>query len=520
MDGQPAPPAEPAPRWLRIAALAAAAALLAASLVSLGRYPIPHCDEVNHLALSYNFFREGRFVLHHMGGLGGFHRNFASQGRLYQVMKGAWLEVVGYTLAGGRFFSVLGCVVAAWLTYLAGRRLYGERAGLLAAVALLASPNVFYASHVGREETWVMAAGIGLIALYLAYRDRPSPARFALLGLLAALSLDIHPNAVWYALPLGLILVAENFRDAAGRIRILAFGAAGVLGAGIIVLAHLYPDPAGAMEHLTFASENNALWAGEIVTRIVEGARFFWANAVTDLNGAVAVLTVYVAFGAAWMLARRETADRLLLTLWGMSILFFTLLMGHKNPFYGVLWAPLAALAAGAGISGAASALNGRAGLRPAALAALVAAPLVAVGLTAQTWLAIRFRARDFPAYQAAILDVVPPGASVVGDVTLWTAFHDRNPFTADFYLETCRLDATCSARLAGGYDALIAGLDADYVVEDGSVGCAQQPTPAAEAWADALARTCTPVGRVADRWFGAYGQNGQGQDTVIYDCR
>jgi hypothetical protein len=27
-------------------------------------------------------------------------------------------------------------------------------------------------------------------------------------------------------------------------------------------------------------------------------------------------------------------------------------------------------------------------------------------------------------------------------------------------------------------------------------------------------------VGRVADRWFGAYGQNGQGQDTVIYNCR
>lgn len=519
MDEPPSTPG-PAPRWLRVAALAAVAMLLATSLVSLGDYPAPHCDEVNHLALSYNFFCEGRFVLHHMGGLGGFHRNFASQGRLYQVMKGAWLEVVGYTLAGGRFFSVLGCVLAAWLTYLTGRRLYGERAGLLAAVALMASPNVFYAGHVGREETWIMAAGVGLILLYIAYRERPSPARFALLGLLAALSLDIHPNAVWYALPLGLVLVAENYRDAAGRIRILAFGGAGVLGAGIVVLAHLFPDPAGAVEHLTFASENNALLAGEIVTRVGEGARFFWANAVTNLNGAVVVLTVYATFGAGWMLARRETADRLLLALWGLSLLTFTLLMAHKSPFYGALWAPLTALAAGAGISGAATALTGRAGLRPAALAALVAAPLIAVGLAAQSWLAIRFHGRDLPAYQAAILENVPPGASVVGDVTLWTAFHDRNPFTADFYLETCRLDATCSARLAAGYDAIIAGLDADYVVEDGSVGCAQQPTPAAEAWADALARVCTPVGRVADRWFGAYGQNGQGQDTVIYDCR
>jgi hypothetical protein len=365
-----------------------------------------------------------------------------------------------------------------------------------------------------------MAAGIGLLVLYLAYRAKPSPGRFALLGLLVALSLDIHPNAVWYALPLGLILVAENFRTAPGRVRILAFGGAGVVGAALVVLVHLFPDPAGAMEHLTFASENNALWAGEIANRIVEGARFVWANAITDLNGAVIPLSVYAALGVGWMLARRDEADRLILALWGMSLVFFTLLMAHKSPFYGVLWAPLTALAAGAGISRAATALNGRAGRSPAALSALVAAPLVAAGLAAQTWLAVRFAPRDFPAYQAAILEVVPPGATVVGDVTLWTAFHDRNPFTADFYLETCRLDAVCSARLAGGYEAIISGLGADYVVADGSVGCAQQPTPAAGAWAEALESACTPVGRVSDRWFGAYGQNGQGQDTVIYDCR
>lgn len=490
------------------------------NLSSLGAYPAPHCDETNHLAVSYNFFHEGRFVLHTMDDVGGFSQNFSSQGRLYQVAKGLLLELLGYTVTAGRAFSFLGWLLAIALTYLAGRSLYDERTGLAAAVALAASNNAFYASHVGREEIWIAAAAAGMLAATAALRRAPSRGRFAATGLLMVAAADIHPNALWFALPIGLLLVVENVRSAEGRIRLAWMAGAGLLSGALVAAAHLLPDPAAALAHLRFASQYNGLLNDSIGRRLAEQAALMWDTYVVGLNGSVAVLTTFALAGLAVALARRAAGDRLLLLCWGGSLLAFALLLGYKSAFYGRLWEPFLALAAGTGIVTAARWIAARRPrLRPDLAAGLLLAPLVVAGAGSQAWLGVKFHERDTQAYYDEIAALVPPGEPVMGDASLWPLFNGRNPFTADEVILRCEIAGTCRAITGEEIARLLDELGPEYVVADGTLGCDNQVTPASQAWLAALDATCTPVGSFDNRWFGAGGQTGQGGATQVYAC-
>lgn len=507
-------------QWLTVAALGVILALLIANTISLGSYPAPHCDETNHLAVSYTFFHEGRFTLPYMGNVGSFGQNFSTQGRLYQIGKGLVLQALGYTITAGRVVSLLGWLVALALTYLAGRLLYDETVGWASAIALAASVNAFYASHIGREEIWIMAVTAGLLAATEYLRCKPGRVSFALLGVGIAAVADIHPNALWFALPAVAILIRDNRKTREGHIRLGWLAGAGLLAGAVVITAHLLPDPAVTLADLRYATRYNDLTGGGLVQRIGSMATLLWATNVTGLNGAALPLTVTALAGVIVALRRREAGDRLLLTSWAVSLLAFTLLIGYRSPFYGRLWEPYLALAAGAGMMRLGRAIAARRERIGAGLAAtLLLAPVVLAGLGAMGGLAYRFGERDTQTYYAQLAELVPAGKPVMGEPTLWPLFNGRNPFTADETVRLCELAETCQALTEGEFAQLLAEQDAGYVVDDGSLGCGNLATPASAAWTAALEAACTPVGAVENRWFGAGGQTGQGGPTRVFRC-
>ena len=512
---------EPIVHWrVKVFALLVFFVFMAASLIGLGWYPMPHCDEANHAAVSYSFFHHGRFTLDYLDDLGAYGKNFASQGRLYHTTKGLLLEVFGYTLFAGRLYSWLGGLLAALFVYLTGRRLYNEPAGLLGALVLAASGNAFYASHVGREETWVVASGMGILYYYLVIRDAPTRLRYTFLGLLTALTVGIHPNTVWYSLPVGVLALTGNVRTSKGRVYILFLALGSVMGAALVIAMQLLPDPAAALDNLRFEAAGNYLLTGGLWQRVLDQLAFMRGYYLTNLNGSAALATAYFALGVIYAVWRRTSSDRLLLAVWSISFLSFTLLLSHKSPFYGVTWEPLLAVLAGAALVRLPIDLpDWTRPLGVARLAVLLAAPLLLLGLAAQVWLTAKFSPRDFNRYLAEVSAQIPPHVHVMADPALWFAFQGRLAFTADTYLDYCRAGGMCSDLTAQEAARLVKALGIDYVVEDGAAGCAASTTPTSQAWADYLAEACTRVGTVQDRWFGADGQLAQGRETHIYDC-
>lgn len=507
-------------RPAKIFALLMLLVFLAVNFAGLGWYPMPHCDEINHIAISYTFFREGRFALDYLGDLSDYVDNFAMQGRIYHVVKGLLLEAVGYTVVGGRVFSWLGWLLAILFAFLVGRRLFGVSAGWATALILAASNNAFFASHIGREEIWVIAGGVGLLYYYLVVRSAPTRLRYAFLGLLMAFSLSIHPNTIWYSLPIGLLLLYDNYRTAEGRTRVLLVGLVGFFGAGLISALQLLPDVEAGYRNVAFEASANSLIASSPSSRLLDQSDMMWSYYFLNLNSSVVVATAYFLFGIAYAVTRRTSGDRLLLATLGISIAGFALVMPHKNPFYGVLWEPLLALLAGAGVVRLAASLSERrpsiGASRPAVL---LLAPLLVANLASQVWLTVKFSPRNLDRYLDEVREHVQPGSRVMGDPALWFVFRHDYDFTSDMYMDFCRATATCSEidRLEAA--RILDALAVEVVVEDGALGCSTTPTPASHVWADHLAETCVRVGVVENRWFGAYGQEGRGRETRIYDC-
>ena len=87
---------------------------------------------------------------------------------LYYLLLRAWSEVVGWGAPSARLLSVLIGTAAVPLLYLAGRRLFGRRAGLLAAALLAISPlHVYYSQEV---RMYGLVTLLGLLALLFALR--------------------------------------------------------------------------------------------------------------------------------------------------------------------------------------------------------------------------------------------------------------------------------------------------------------------------------------------------------------
>jgi mannosyltransferase len=152
----------------------------------------------------------------------------------YYVLLWLWSKLFGISEAGLRSFSALCSLLVIPVLYAAGRRLAGERAGLVAALLAAVNPLLFwYAQEARAYSLLLLLAAVSLLA-WLRALDVPSRRRALVWGLSGAAALAAHYYAAVLvageAAALGVVLARRRRLSgplaAAGLAPILIVGGA------------------------------------------------------------------------------------------------------------------------------------------------------------------------------------------------------------------------------------------------------------------------------------------------------
>lgn len=132
----------------------------------------------------------------------------------------AGLKLVAGSRRGVLLLQLLAGSAAVALLYAVGRRLSGERAGLLAALlAAFHAPLVFHELKL-LPTTWVLLGDAAVLLLLLRALERPAPARALLLGLSSGLLVVLYPARL-VLLPAGIAWLLLRPRTTPPRRRAL-----------------------------------------------------------------------------------------------------------------------------------------------------------------------------------------------------------------------------------------------------------------------------------------------------------
>jgi 4-amino-4-deoxy-L-arabinose transferase-like glycosyltransferase len=176
--------------------------LLACFVAATGARVLNVPDEGRYAEVAREMLRSGDWITPRLDGV-----PFLDKPPLFY-----WLEAVAFALFGvghgaARLVTALlgfaGCV----MVYVAGARLYGRRAGLLAALVLAANPYYFFASQYVNHDlavsTWITAA---LLAFAIGDRSEGRARLGWLLGGYAAMGLAVMTKGlIGVVLPLGAV---------------------------------------------------------------------------------------------------------------------------------------------------------------------------------------------------------------------------------------------------------------------------------------------------------------------------
>jgi 4-amino-4-deoxy-L-arabinose transferase-like glycosyltransferase len=129
-----------------------------------------------------NLLADGEGFIHPFGWLEGKSVESADHPPLYIVYLAGWSLMGVRTTTGHMVASALIGVASVVVAALVGRRVGGERVGVVAAVLLALAPNVWRYDGMLMSETMVIL--VVLVTVFLAYRfwDRRTPGRLVVLG--------------------------------------------------------------------------------------------------------------------------------------------------------------------------------------------------------------------------------------------------------------------------------------------------------------------------------------------------
>ncbi len=211
--------------------------------VSLLRYPTVVSDESLDGLVAYRLTDTG-----HLPSVSQYDPLGVYPFRLYLIGLAQWFELVGVGLVQARAFSLLAGLVAGWLLFFLGRKLYDERIGALATTIFWFTPRVFWTSHFVRPEMWVAAANIGGLLAGWWLIQRPSRPRALLVGFLSVAILDIYLSAISTTLTVGLLTLLWSARRRKWGV-MLAFGGGALLGLAYYILVQFGADWHTSMTH-------------------------------------------------------------------------------------------------------------------------------------------------------------------------------------------------------------------------------------------------------------------------------
>lgn len=224
-----------------------------------------------------------------------------------------------------RLLPLLGTLASGLVVFLLGRRLGGDRGGLLAAGLWLLNPYVLGIGHVDGIDMPAALATLVVVLAVARWAERPSPRRLVVLGLACAAAVLVRDTGLLAAL-VALAIVAWRARAARPVLAVLAVWAASIW------LVYLALDPA-----FTLAYPN------VLPQRYVDGLR---ALAAAHARPAPAFLLGHVWNGGRWWFWPASMAIKLPASM----LLAFALAMVALVRRRRELDAPLLLAVAGCGI--------------------------------------------------------------------------------------------------------------------------------------------------------------------------
>jgi mannosyltransferase len=332
---------------------------------------------------------------------GALDRHAEATPPLYFYATWLWSQLFGSGDGALRSLSAAAGLLTVPAVFALGRRAVSERAGLVAAALVAASPFLVWYSQEARAYA---LAGLftGLVLLFYALaRDRPSPRHLAGWALCSVLALCSHYFTFFVVIPAALLLVARE----RGRATLVATGATLLCAAALVVRAQSQSDLTSWIELQPFSDRVEG-----VVKALVSGP----SGAPGQFLGLIAgvVLTAGLGLGVRAALRRPWGLLTELLVVAGAAVLapFALWIVGADYVFYRYFvfaWLPLAVVV-GAGLSS----LRGP---YPLAAVAVVLAAFVAIDVgialdedhQREDWKSL---ARDLGTPEGARVVIVSPG--------------------------------------------------------------------------------------------------------------
>jgi mannosyltransferase len=165
---------------------------------------------------------------------------------LYYALLWAWTHLVGDRLAAIKIPSVASAALTVPVVYALGARLFGQRAGL--AAALLLSVNAYFLTFAQEARGYSLVTLLTALSFYLFVRalDHPTPGRLTAYAVVSALAFYAHFFAVYVTLIQVAALVIVRGRRAFCRRWLAVYAGVGAMVAPICYQAlRVEPDPIG-----------------------------------------------------------------------------------------------------------------------------------------------------------------------------------------------------------------------------------------------------------------------------------
>lgn len=335
---------------------------------------------------------------------------------LYYCVAWVWARIFGFTEAPLRALSALLGVLTVPVAYAAARKLFGVRAGLIAAALTACNPFLIWYSQEARSYELLALLGAGSLLAFLHAREEPGPRRLAAWVVVSALALATHYYALLLVVPEAVWLL-WLYRRPLRRSVLIALGALALWGLILLPLA-VHQEHSGRGSWIAHAPLSRRL--GQVIPQFVTGFGLPGQSVLEPLGVALAA-------AALGLLVWRGDARTRRHALWAGGLALSGLMLNLLLVAGGIddllsrnllaVWFP-AALVVAAGL-----------GARRVGVAGLVAAlALCAIGVTGTVAVATQ-QARQRPDWRGvARLLGARPAPSVGPRVVLVQHYRDLLP--------------------------------------------------------------------------------------------
>jgi hypothetical protein len=417
-----------APGWLEVLLIISAIVLLVIlSFTYLGHVPptsmLMTVDEVTITDWGRTMYATGLSKSNLYGVVGSFHS-------ILVPLQGPWYAAVGVSLLTARLYWYLLALPSILFTTLAARLYFGRAAALITlAVALLIPLNHGYT----RFDLFVptaLSAGLYLLA---SGRKTGAYWRYYLAGIAFALCVEGHALAFRFPLVIGLLLAGVyGYRMIQARRPLWdgsfwAFVAGGVTYSIVYVYLHtfFYGLPLDTLTTGYAGNYNFEMTIGGNLNRtFIERVYPLFERWYGEYTVQYPFEAGLLVFGLLAGLVRRTYADKLLLSLFFLTMLIFFATLPKYNPAYWIHTMPILALLVG---GGAAAILT--ADIKRSTWASLACAVVIAGLMTWQvTWIARTFVDVDEFIQTGYDIDaLLPPDVEEVeGSLLYYYGLHSR----------------------------------------------------------------------------------------------